>query len=547
MIKSVIDILIENPLLLLFIVSGVGYAIGRINIQGGSLGVAAVLFVGLAVGALDSRLALPEIVFVLGLVIFVYSIGLSSGPGFFASFNRRGLRDNLFIIAMLLVAAVMAVALSLLFDLSATVVAGIFSGSLTNTPALAGVLDALRASGASDIALAEPVVGYSIAYPVGVLGMILAVYLFRRIWRIDYQAESEKLRNFHLVEQALFNRTVKVTNPSVVGIPLQQLANERGWDVLITRIKRGGELYLGTASIELQLGDLINLLGTPNDVDAVTEATGEVAAEQLAYDHSQYDSHRIFVSNPAVAGRRLSELRLPQEYGALVTRVRQGDIDLLADGNTVLELGDRVRVVAKHDEMTRLRHLFGDSYKALSEINLLSFGLGITLGLLVGLIPIPLPGGVTLELGYAGGPLLVALIFGAVRRTGAMVWTLPYSANLTLRQVGLTLLLAGIGIRSGYTFFATLGQSGGVTIFLAGASITLVVGFLTLWFGYKVLKIPYPLLTGMLSALQTQPAVLGFSLEQSKNEVPNIGYALVFPIATIGKIVLAQAIYLLLR
>lgn len=547
MLETIIDILIENPLLLLFIVSGVGYAIGRIKIQGGSLGVAAVLFVGLAVGALDPRLALPEIVFLLGLIIFVYSIGLSSGPGFFASFNRRGLRDNLFIMAMLLVAAAMAVALSFLFDLSATVVAGVFAGSLTNTPALAGVLDALRASGASEAALAEPVIGYSIAYPVGVLGMIFAVLLFRRIWRIDYQVESEKLRSFHLVEQSLFNRTVKVTDPSVVGIPLQQLANDRGWAVLITRVKRDSEVYLGTAGIELQLGDLTNLLGTPNDVDAVTAATGEVAEEQLAYDHSQYDSHRIFVSNSAVAGRRLSELRLPQEYGALVTRVRQGDIDLLADGNTVLELGDRVRVVAKHEEMPRLRQLFGDSYKALSEINLLSFGLGITLGLLVGLIPIPLPGGVTLELGYAGGPLLVALIFGAVRRTGAMVWTLPYSANLTLRQVGLTLLLAGIGVRSGYTFFATLGQSGGVTIFLAGASITLVVGFLTLWFGYKVLKIPYPLLTGMLSALQTQPAVLGFSLEQSKNEVPNIGYALVFPIATIGKIVLAQAIYLILR
>jgi putative transport protein len=227
--------------------------------------------------------------------------------------------------------------------------------------------------------------------------------------------------------------------------------------------------------------------------------------------------------------------------------VRQGDIDLLADGNTVLELGDRVRVVAKREEIPTLRHLFGDSYKALSEINLLSFGVGIALGLLVGQIPIPLPGGLTLELGYAGGPLLVALIFGTLRRTGPIVWTLPYSANLTLRQVGLTLLLAGIGVRSGYTFFSTFAQSGGLAIFVAGALITLVVAFLTLWFGYKVLKIPYPLLTGMLSALQTQPAVLGFSLEQSKNEVPNIGYALVFPIATIGKIVLAQLLYLLLR
>lgn len=541
-----VDVLIENPLLLLFIVSALGYAIGRIKIQGSSLGVAAVLFVGLAVGALDPRLALPEIIFLLGLVIFVYSIGLSSGPGFFASFTPRGLRDNVFVLGVLVIAAVIAFALAYLLGLQGTIVAGMFAGSLTNTPALAGVVDALRASGASEAVLAEPVIGYSIAYPVGVLGMIFAVLAGRWLWRIDYQAESEKLRGFHLVEQALFNRTIVVTQPQVTGIPLHQLIDDHGWDILVTRIKRNRTTFLAGANITLELGDLVNALGAPADVDAAMHGLGEASSEQLTYDLSEYDSRRIFVSNPDIAGRRLADLRLPQQYGALVTRVRQGDIDLLADGNTVLELGDRVRVVAKRDELPKLTKLFGDSYKALSEINLLSFGVGAMLGLLIGLVPIPLPGGLTLELGYAGGPLLVALILGALRRTGPIVWTLPYSANLTLRQFGLTLLLAGIGVRSGYTFFSTLAQSGGVVIFLAGAGITLVVAFLTLWLGYKVLKIPYPMLTGMLAALQTQPAVLGFSLEQSKNEIPNIGYALVFPIATISKIVLAQLLYQLL-
>jgi putative transport protein len=360
-------------------------------------------------------------------------------------------------------------------------------------------------------------------------------------------AESNKLRNFHLVEQTLNNRTIRITNPEIVGLPLHCLAQQRALGVLVTRIKHGGELLLPGADTELQMGDLVNLLGVPSEVDAAAVEMGEAAEEQLAFDLNVYDSHRIFVSNPAIAGRKLDELRLPQQHGTLVTRVRHGDVDLLADGNTVLELGDRVRVVAKRDEIPNLRRLFGDSYKALSEINLVSFGVGITIGLLLGLIPIPLPGGLTLQLGYAGGPLLTALILGALRRTGPIVWTLPYSADLTLRQVGLTLLLAGIGVRSGYTFLSTFSQSGGIAIFLAGATITLVTAFLTLWIGYKVLKIPYPLLTGMLAALQTQPAVLGFSLEQSKNEVPNLGYALVFPIATIAKIVLAQILYLLLR
>ncbi|MCA9962390.1 MAG: transporter, partial [Anaerolineales bacterium] len=213
---------------------------------------------------------------------------------------------------------------------------------------------------------------------------------------------------------------------------------------------------------------------------------------------------------------------------------------------TMLELGDRVRVVSRRKDLSEVSHLFGDSYKALSELNLLSFGLGLTLGLLLGLVPIPLPGGVVFKLGFAGGPLIVALVLGAIGRTGPLVWNLPYSANLTLRQVGLILLLAGIGIRSGYTFFTTFAQSGGISIFLAGTIITCVTAFVTLWIGYKVLKIPYGMLIGMLSALQTQPAVLGFALEQSENELPNIGYALVFPIATIVKILFAQLLLTLL-
>ena len=542
-----IELLVENPLLLLMVVTAIGYAIGRITIKGSSLGVAAVLFVGLAVGAVDPRLALPEAIYLLGLVTFVYTVGLSSGPGFFASFTPRGLRDNLFILAMLLVAGGLAAGANLVLGMAPTVAAGIFAGSLTNTPALAGVLDALRTQGAADAVLSEPVVGYSVAYPMGVLGMILVVSLCQRWWRVDYTRENERLRGFNLVEQHIYNRTVRVTNPAVVGVAMQKLALAQAWGVVLTRVKREDATFLVDGDTQLAQGDLVNVLGAPDRVNEATAAMGEPTDEHLEFDRTHYDYRRVFVSNPAVVGRKLSELRLPERYGAIVTRVRQGDIDLLADGHTVLELGDRVRVAAPRTRLAELSTLFGDSYKGLSEINLVSLGLGLSLGLLIGLIPIRLPGGITLTLGYAGGPLLVALVLGALRRTGPVVWTLSYTANLTLRQVGLIMLLAGIGVRSGYTFVSTFAQSGGVLIFLAGAVITLTTGFLTLWVGYKLLKIPFPLLTGMLSALQTQPAVLGHALEQAKTEVPNIGYALVFPIATITKIVVAQALYLLLR
>ncbi|MCB0076826.1 MAG: hypothetical protein KDD73_05330 [Anaerolineales bacterium] len=538
-----IELLVEEPLLLLFLVTSIGYAIGRIRYKGSSLGVAAVLFVGLAFGALSPEIELPEVIFEMGLVIFVYTIGLSSGAGFFASFNRKGLRDNLFILSMITLGLLMTVVAAGLLALKPAVAAGMFAGSFTNTPALAGLLDAIRGSTTAatlDAALAQPVVGYSVAYPMGVLGMLIAIAVMQRLFKIDYAEDVKRLRNLNLVEQDIYNRTVRVTRPVATTLPIRWLRKEGDLHVILGRLQRGDHTELVTEETQLQIGDLVSVIGTPDDVDETVRRIGEATDDHLEMDRSEYDFRRIFVSNPRLAGRRLADLHLPQEYDTLVTRIRRGDIDLVADGNTVLELGDRVRVVTQRQNMPRLSALFGDSYKALSEVNLLSFGIGLALGLLLGFLPIPLPGGVTFKLGLAGGPLIVGLVLGAWRRSGPLVWTLPYSANLTLRQMGLILLLAGIGIRSGYTFVNTFQQSGGFSIFLAGAVMTTTVAFLTLFIGYKILKIPYSMLIGMLAALQTQPAVLGFANEQSRNEVPNVGYALVFPIATISKILFAQ-------
>jgi putative transport protein len=222
--------------------------------------------------------------------------------------------------------------------------------------------------------------------------------------------------------------------------------------------------------------------------------------------------------------------------------VRRGDIELLATGDTTLELGDRVRIVAPRTQMRAISEYFGDSYKKLSEIDVFALGIGIALGLLVGAIPITLPGGITFELGAAGGPLVVALVLSALRRTGPIVWSISYSANLTIRQLSLTVFLAAVGIRSGYSFFTTLAQGGGLQIFLAGAIVSLVLPLLTLFVLYKVLKIPFALSAGMMSGIQTQPAVQSSAVSQAQNDLPNHGYALTFPMATILKIVLGQVI-----
>jgi putative transport protein len=547
----VIQLLINNPILLLAIVAAIGYPLGQIKIKGSSLGVAAVLFVGLAFGSLDPKLKLPEFIALLGLVVFIYTIGLSSGAGFFASFRRKGLRDNLFVFAVLLVAGGLTVAVHYILRLKPALTAGLFAGSLTNTPALASILEHIKNySGSLDGVeqlLDQPVVGYSIAYPVGVVGVILAIFITQRLWRVDYRREAQELRELGATGKQLQNRTIFVTRPEASEQTIEQLQQRFGWDVIFGRIKRAGkQLALTDSQTRLAVGDLVSVIGSPEDLDQVTGHLGKPSQEHLELDRAEYDFRRVFVSNPAVAGHRLHDFNLLQQFGAIVTRVRRGDVELLPHGDTVLELGDRVRVVAKPENMGAVSRFFGDSYRALSEIDLLNFSLGLTLGLLLGLIPIPLPGGITFQLGLAGGPLIVALILGRLGRTGPIVWHLPYSANLVLRQLGLVLFFAGVGTRSGFAFVNTLTGSGGAVIFIGGAIITCVTALLTLWLGYKLLRIPMSLLTGILAGLQTQPAVLSYALDQSDNDLPNIGYATVFPVATITKILLAQLLLTLL-
>ena len=545
-----IGILIENPLLLLFVVAAIGYPLGRISIGGSSLGVAAVLFVGLAIGALHPDLKLPELVYQLGLVVFVYTIGLSSGRLFFTSFRRKGLRDNLFALGILIFATGTTLAAGRALGLAGTITAGLYTGSLTNTAALAAVVEYVKSFAPTDTleqVLAEPVVGFSITYPMGVIGVILAIQLMRRFWKIDYVHESERMASLGATSQRLHNRTILVTRPDAVGRSIEELTREHHWQVAFGRVRHAGALAIATGATRFEHGDLLSVVGPLDQIDQVMAALGEASDAHLEFDRSELDYRGIFVSNPGLAGHRLSDIHLPQQFGAFVTRIRRGDGGMLAQAETVRELGDRVRLVARRPDMDAVSKFFGDSYRALSEVDILTLNLGLAVGLLIGMIPLPLPGGIIIKLGFAGGPLVVSLILGALERTGPLVWNIPYSANLTLRQIGLILFLAGIGTRSGYAFVSTLREGGGGMIFMAGATITFATTMLSLWVGYKLLHIPMSLLIGMVAGIQTQPAVLGFALEQTGDELPNIGYAAVYPVALISKILFAQLLLALLR
>ncbi|MEM8584402.1 MAG: TrkA C-terminal domain-containing protein [Bacteroidota bacterium] len=541
-----VEVFRDNPLLLLFAVIAVGYGLGEIRIRGFKLGVAAVLFVGLGFGAIDPSFSVPQLVIFLGLTIFVYTVGLSSAPAFFASFKQGSNRDLYFIVGTLVLSAVVTWGFHWWFGFDAATTGGLFAGASTNTPALAGLLDAIeKTAGQNELTAMSQraVVGYSLSYPMGVLGVMLGIGWLQRLMRVNYREEAEMLSQKFPLGQRLASHTLVITNEQMAGKNLRELRQELGLNLVFGRIKRGDQVQLSNWDTELAMGDELVVIGADRQLVKARELLGPIADKELSYDRSVYDVRRLFVSNPDVAGKTIASLNLGQHFSVLISRVQRGDMDLLAGGETVLELGDRILLVARREDLPALFKVFGNSYESLSRINLLSFGLGITFGLLLGLITISLPGGYSFSLGYAGGPLIVALILGQLRRTGPIVWTLPYGANLTLRQLGLILLLAGIGIRSGQTFYQTLATDLGWKLFLASTFITIFTTFFTLVVGLRLVGIPFSFLTGMVGS---QPAVLDFALERSGNNYPLIGYTRMLPVALIGKILLVQIMYSML-
>lgn len=539
------QLLANNPLLLLFLVAAVGYLVGKVNIKGNSLGVSAVLFVGLAFGAINPEFNVPQIIFQLGLVFFVYSVGLSSGPAFFQSFKKNGIRDIGFVMVMLTVTALVAVGLFFLFGFDAASITGIYSGSSTNTPALASVIDLVERrgeSGSNEIKDAL-VIGYTYSYPMGVIGVMIVLKVMERFFKIDYKKEEQQLKKDYPIEEELSSQSVRITNTELDGMALRDVIKGTDLNILFGRISSGEDTTLANWDTIIHTDDVLMVIGGLEEINKSTKLFGEKTKDNISYDRREYDVRRIFVSNQSVVGKTISSLNLSKNYSAVITRIRRGDLDMLAKANTVLEMGDRIRFVARRKDLKGLSKLFGDSYYRSSQVNLFSFGLGIALGLLIGSIEISLPGDTTFKLGMAGGPLVVGLVLGALRRTGPVVWTLPYGANVTLRQMGLIFLLAVIGLSSGNKVLESLESPVWITVFIGGVMLSMISAVVSIVIGYKLFKIPFSLLLGFLS---NQPAILDYSMGMSKNKVPLIGYSVMFPIALVMKILFAQILFLVL-
>lgn len=535
----------ENPLVLVFTVAAIGYLVGKIKFFGVSLGVSAVLFVGLFFGAMFPDVQLPEILFQIGLVFFVYSVGISSGPAFFRSIKTNGSRDIGFGLLMLTISALLAVGVFFLLGLDASTVTGIYTGSTTNTPALVSVLEQINQSVRvnKESLTNSAVVAYSFTYPIGVVSSIIAIIIMERLFRIDYKKEAHELRKDYPVGNDLTSKAIRVTNKDLTDISLRDLFNRFDWNVVFGRINQGeGNIELPNWDTRFHLNDEVIAVGSKEEIQNVIDKLGEAIKDSFSGDRREYDTRMIFVSNPQVVGKSISELNIDQKYHTIITRIRRGDVEMLANGGTVLEMGDRIRFIARRKDLKSLSEFFGDSYYNASRINLFSFGLGIAIGLILGSVEFLLPGGINFKLGLAGGTIVVALVLGALQRTGPIVWNLPYSVNVTLQQIGLILLLASIGVNSGPSFVEALSQSGG-TVLLGGAIISLLTAILTILIGYKLVKIPFTFLTGIVA---NQPAILEFSTSRVGNQLPVIAYSMIFPISLVIKILYAQLLFIIL-
>jgi putative transport protein len=547
------ELLATQPAVLLFTVVGLGYFLGNLRVGGFRLGIAAVLFVGLAFGAADPRFAIPEVIYVLGLIVFVYTVGLQSGPIFFNLFRRQWLKITSLALLSTVAAAAATIVAAKVLHFGAPVASGLFCGSLTNTPALAAAVEALRNSLAGAnldatsrrLVLDGPTVGYSIAYPLGVAVLIVVMQVATHLLRIDLKAERQRAkRSSGMGSDDLLSREVRVTNPQIIGKTYGEALLTEVTGMVFTRRQRGPSVDLVVPGMVLQQGDVLVGVGSPEAVRKAELLIGPLVQEQVETLSPGIEYRDLLVLDRKVAGTAAARLSDAVGHPVIVSRIRRGGVQITPHPEAVLEFGDQIRIVTHRDFLDRATRVVGNSMTDYSEADFLSFSFGMILGVLLGTVPIPLPGGQRVTLGLAGGPLVVALILGRLGRTGPVVWTMPPNANLTMRQLGILFFLAGVGTRAGGSFVHTF-QNQGLALLMVGAAVTLLSSLLIVFLGYRIFGYDMISTFGMLAGIHTQPAALAFANAHTGSDHPNVSYAAVYPVALIAKIVLAQVLVLM--
>jgi putative transport protein len=519
------DLLEHQPLMALFLTIAVGYFVGEMTFGGFSLGVGAVLFVALGMGWLVPKAVPAPMVGTLGLALFLYSVGVQYGAQFFVGLtSRAGLRANLLALTGVLAAGAVSLLLGRVLDMKLGYALGLFAGSGTSTSALQAAI--------ATLAVDDPAVGYSVSYPFGVGGPILFLYLaftlLKPTIRVPASDGAEALE-------------IAVRNPELSGRLLSELMSALPAGVRVVARRRQG--HNEPASPQLVIAENDVVLAVAPSKEALAQASkllGEAAPGRLFKDRADLDYLRVFVSRSNLVGSMLRELALPAQKASLLIEVQRGDSHILASPELLLEFGDRVGVLAHRDDFAALRNYFGDSIKGTAEFSYISIGAGMALGLLLGALHIPLPGIGKVSLGLAG-VLIVALVLGKLRRTGNRSWTLPFSANLVLRNLGLTIFLAQVGMSSGPKFAATISQTGFLMLGL-GMIVLIALALPVLILGLFVLRMPFDEVAGIVAGACGNPAILAYASQISKTERPDIAYAMIFPSMTIVKILFVDIV-----
>ena len=528
-----------------------GTLLGKIKIGGISLGVTWILFVGIALGHFGMGIDPKVLGFVkeFGLILFIYSVGLQVGPGFFASLKQNGIRLNVMALCVLLLGIGVTLAIGAISGTSLITMTGILSGAVTNTPSLGSAQQTfLETTGANDPSIA---LGYAVAYPLGVIGLILALVLMRKLFRVDPVKENARLQAEHIIETHDPDRvTVVITNPQLDGKKVYDIARLLNRQFVISRMLRpGSDPVLADAQTEIRLGDKVFFVSDPRDTEAVTTFLGErIEMDQAVWDRisgaTELVSRRILVTKGKINGKQLGSLQLRNHFKVNVTRVNRAGVDLIASPSLSLQVGDRLTVVGTEASINAVAGLLGNSSKRLREPNLIPMFIGILLGVALGMIPfhihgIPLP----VKLGLAGGPLIVAILLSRFGARFHLVTYTTMSASLMLREIGISLFLAAVGLAAGPEFISTL-QGGGLAWVGYGFLITVIPILLVGLLGRWVFKFNYFELMGTLSGSMTDPIALTFVSSNSPNDIPAVSYSTVYPLTMFLRVVSAQILIL---
>lgn len=523
--------LLQSPYFALFVIIALGFMLGRINIKGISLDVSAVIFVALLFGHFG--VVIPSSLSDFGMVLFIFTIGIQAGPGFFRSFRSKG--RSLVIISLVIVstAAIAAVAMRYLFGLDAAATTGILTGALTSTPGLAT---------AKEIAGDDTAVAYGIAYPFGVIGVILFVKLLPRLCKINLaDVEREMANEDRSRYPEIATRTCRVENIAFTDKTLSEM-NLRviTGGAVVSRIKHDGEYLLPTGSSRLSHGDLIKAVGTDAALDKLEQFVGSKVEEDLPLG-VELDLVTAIVSNKALVNMRLSSLNISSNFNCTVTRVRRSGIDLPPTPNLQLRWGDKLTIVGRKGDLSELTKLLGNDAKKLSDTDFFPIALGIVLGVLFGRLTLSLGDTFSFSFGLTGGVLVMALLLSAKGKTGPVVWSMSSSANQLLRQLGLLLFLAGVGTSAGQSVVETI-QREGWSLFIAGIVVTLAPMIAAAFVGMRFFKINIFDLLGTITGGMTSTPGLAAADSMTDSPAPSIAYATVYPVAMVFLILCVQAI-----